>query len=168
MMRKRFLPILPAILLAGCQYEAPIADNQGIPIDTAVLGLWEPQPEGDQKPDPNNRMLILKYSDTEYLIHYPMGEDSIYYRGYPIKPGGVSCVQLEVIGTWEGPPGAREKKLYQVVNYAMKDGKLEVRTLNSDLFEDRSTTAELKQTFLDQKDNPNLFRDPGIFRKVAK
>ena len=40
---------------------------------SCIIGLWEEVPEGDKPPDPDEKMLILKYSDTEYLVHYPIG-----------------------------------------------------------------------------------------------
>jgi hypothetical protein len=58
---------------AGCQYLAPLAEGHTVAVDPAVIGLWKEVPEGDKPPDPDEKMLILKYSDTEYLVHYPIG-----------------------------------------------------------------------------------------------
>jgi len=63
------LPVLAALLFAGCVYESPLTEENKISVDAAVLGLWEEVKDGD------GRMMILKYSDTEYLIHYPVGKD---------------------------------------------------------------------------------------------
>jgi hypothetical protein len=30
-------------------------------------------------------MMILIYSDTEYMIHHPVRDDGIYYRAYPSR-----------------------------------------------------------------------------------
>ena len=106
------LPVLAALLLVGCVYEAPLTKEHKIPVDSAVLGLWEPIPDEGEEPKQDERMMILKYSDTEYLVHYPLGKDGMYYRCYPIKIGDVSCVQLQVIGTEEGPPKTDEKDLF--------------------------------------------------------
>ena len=112
-------------------------------------------------------MMILKYSDTEYLVHYPTGKDGLYYRAYPVKIGGVSCVQLQVIGTSDGPPEKDEKELFHVVSYQLMGGKLEIRTMNADLVDDDlKTTNELLEAFLKHKDNKDLFNNPGVFRKM--
>lgn len=132
-----------------------------------MLGLWEIVPEdGNEKKE---RMMILKFSETEYIIHYPVGEDAMYFRAYPIKPGGESCVQLQAIGTHEGPPSEGEKNLYHVASYRLENEKLEIRLLNEELVDDELKTSEtLTHSFLKQRQNKKLFVHPGTFRRVEK
>ena len=161
------LSVLAALLLAGCIYESPLTKEHNISVDSAVLGLWEPIPDEGEEPKHNDweprmfeRMMILKYSNTEYLIHYPIG-DGWYYRGYPIQIGGISCVQLQVIGIDD------EKELFHVVSYQLTDGILEFKTLNTDLVDDNlKTTEALVEAFLNHKDNKELFTNPGSFRRT--
>jgi hypothetical protein len=158
---------MAVLLLAGCRYESPFTTEHRIAIDSAVLGLWEPKPDGDaEDPEQDELMMILKYSNTEYLIHYPTGKDGIYYRGYPIQIGGMSCVQLQVIGANDGPPEKDETKLFYAVSYELTEGELQIKTLNTDLVkDDLKTTEELRKAFLTHKDNKDLFKDLGVFRK---
>lgn len=150
-----------SMLLAGCQYDAPLSEEHNIPVDSSVLGLWAP---ADQK-DVDQRMLVLKYSDTEYLIHYPAGKNGIYYRGYPINVGGRSCVQLEVIGTADSPVDPDEAERFQVASYAFQKGLLEVRLLNPKVVDhDLKDSEDLREAFLKNVDNPNLFADPMKFK----
>jgi len=161
------LPSLTALLLVGCIYESPLTKEHNIPIDSKVLGLWEWIP--DEKEDPNEyvRMMVLKYSATEYLINYPIGKDGIYCRGYPIEIGDVPCVQLELIGTAEGSIDEDEERLFYVVSYRLINSQLEVKTLNTDLVsEDLKTSEALVNTFLKHKDNKDLFNTPGLFKKI--
>lgn len=160
--------IAAVLVIAGCVYEAPLTEEHTIPIDPSVLGLWEEVPEGDKPADPNERMNIMKYSETEYLVHYPTGKYGMYFRGYPIKIEGVSCVQFQVIGNADGDI-KKEERTYQVVSYALSQGELEVRTLNSDLVDKNlKDSAGLRQAFIKNKDNKDLFREPGKFRRVIK
>jgi len=76
------------LLITGCEYESPLTKEHNIAVDSAVLGLWEAIPDKGEEPKQNERMMVLKYSGTEYLIHYPVGKDGAYFRGYPIKIGG--------------------------------------------------------------------------------
>jgi hypothetical protein len=153
------------LLISGCEYLAPLSGDHNIPIDPAVIGLWEEAPEGDKPPDPDDRMLIMKYSDTEYIVHYPTRKDEMYYRAYPIKVDGVPCVQIQLIGNAEG--GIKEDRKYQVVKYVLSNGELEIKTLNTDLIDkDLPDTASIKQAFVKNKDNRDLFRNPGKFRRV--
>ena len=136
------------LLLAGCVYEYPLTEEHTIPIDPAVLGLWQPIPDDGEKADPDERMLVMKYSDTEYFILHPTGKNSIYWRGYPIKVGGISCVQLKALGTNEGPVPPDEKELFNVASYALVDGQLVVKTLNTDLVGSKLKGSEaLKKDF---------------------
>ena len=166
---KRIIAVsgVAVFFLAGCIYEEPLTTDHNIPVDASILGLWaEVTPEGETAPsDPG--LIILKFSETEYLIHYPPGaDDGLYYRGYPIEIGGISCVQLEVIGDQNGSVG-KDNKGYNVVTYQLKEGQLEIRLLNTKLVsDDLKTTDELMRAFLEQKDHEELFNDPGFFRRV--
>ena len=114
-------------------------------------------------------MMILKYSDTEYMIHYPVQKDSLYFRAYPVKLGDVSCVQLQTIGTSEGPPDKEEKNLYHVASYRLENAELEIKLLNAELVDDDlKTTEALTRSFLKHKENKKLFINPGRLRKVKK
>jgi hypothetical protein len=162
--------IAVAIILsfAGCQYFAPVSEEHTIAIDPSIIGLWEEVPEGDKPPDPAGRMLILKYSDTEYLVHYPIRKDDGYYRAYPVKIDGISCVQIQLIGTADGDVKKGERK-FQVATYTVSNGELEIKTLNTDLVDkDLGDTASIKQAFLKNKDNKDLFSNPGKFRKIRE
>jgi len=165
---KAFLTVA-VLLLAGCEYESPLTKEHSIAIDSAVLGLWEPIPDEGEKPKQDERMMILKYSDTEYLLHYPVGKDGLYYRCYPIKIGGVSCVQLQVIGTGDGPLKKDEKDLFHVVSHQLANAELEIKLLNTDLVDDDlKTTEALRQSFLNHKGNKDLFTNPGKFKRIEK
>ena len=132
-----------------------------------MLGLWEIVP--DDGKEKKERMMILKFSATEYIIHYPVGEDAMYFRAYPIKLGGVSCVQLQAIGTNEGPPDKEQKNLYHVATYRLENEELEIRLLNEELVDDELKTSEtLTHSFLKQRQNKKLFVNPGTFRRVEK
>jgi hypothetical protein len=163
------LPVVVLLFLAGCEYEAPLTEEHSISIDQSVLGLWEPVPDKGEQPDQNERMMVLKYTETEYLIHYPIGKDGMYFRGYPIKIGGVPCVQIQIIGTAEGNLDKDNKELFHVVSYQLSNGELIIKTLNTNLVNhDLKDSEALKKAFLKHKDNKDLFRDPGRFRKIEK
>ena len=157
------------LMLDGCKYESPLTKEHSIAVDSAVLGLWELIPDKGKEPKKDERMMILKYSDTEYLIHYPTGKDGLYFRVYPIKIGGISCVQLQVIGTGDGPLEQDDTELFHVALYQLTNGKLKIKTLNTDLVDDDlKTTDELRKAFLKQKDKKELFTDPGMFRRIEE
>lgn len=158
---------LAALSVAGCRYEAPLTTKHALPIDTSVLGVWETVPTEGEESEKAERMIILEYSPTEYLVHYPVEKEGFYFRGYPIEIGGVKCVQLQIIGTEAGHPKSDEKKLFEVVSYRPADGELEVRTLNSNLVDDHIATSDaLAKAFRDHKNDEDLFTDPGRFRRI--
>ncbi len=66
------------LFLCGCGYETPLTEKHTTPIDPAVLCLWETVLE--DRNEEKERMMILKFSSTEYIIHYPVGENAMYFR----------------------------------------------------------------------------------------
>ena len=152
-----------SFMLCGCEYEAPLAEEQGISIDPKVIGLWKGESEL------NEQMMILKYTETEYLIHYPVGAlEGSYYRGYPINVGGIPCVQLEMIGAGEGPLGQDEMGRFNVVSYRMEAGKLEIKLLNTSMVDEGLTEINtMQKAFLEHKDAEDLFHDPGVFVLIS-
>jgi hypothetical protein len=167
---RTWTPILALVLvlLSGCVYKAPVTTNHTIPVDPAVLGMWQAVPEPGKDLDTDERMLVLKYSDTEYMVRYPSGKDAMFFRGYPIKVGNLQCVQIQLIGEKDQPVNDEDRK-YQIVAYKLTDGVLELRTLNADLVSDRlATSADLLKAIKANVANPDLFKDPGKFKKLVK
>ena len=56
-----------------------------------------------------------------------------------------------------------------VAQYTMVNGQLEIKTLNSELVSNSITDTEtLRRVFAEHKNNPELFNDPGLFKRVEK
>jgi hypothetical protein len=161
---KRCLKILviSVLLLAGCQYISPIEEEHKIPIDEAVLGFWKPIYEKERKPDPAEELLVMKFSETEYVIF----AGGIFFRGYPINVGGIPCVQLQVIADWEGPVKKTEKNLFHVATYQLENGELTVKRLNESLLHNTLNREDLRKEFLKHKNNKELFNEPMKFRRM--
>lgn len=164
---KKLMPVFLAAttaLLSGCEYEAPLSEEHSISLDPSILGLWEEVPRHGTNSSPE-QILVLPYSDTQYLIQYPVRDDAIYYRGYLINLEGTVCLQLQVIGTDEGPL-EEEKDLFHVASYSFEKGSMKVSVLNTDLVgKECKTTETLQKAFLENIDNKDLFTHPGWFRK---
>ena len=160
--------VLSLVLLSGCVYRAPVTTNHKIPIDPAVLGLWQAIPEPGKDVDADETMLVLKYSDKEYVVRYPSGKDAMFFRGYPIKVGDLQCVQIQLLGEKNQPADDDDRK-YHIVAYRLAEGVLELKTLNTDLIPSRLVTgADVLKAIKANLANPDLFKDPGKFRKVVK
>lgn len=164
-MRKLAWPALLGVLLAGaCVYDVPVTTDHAIPIDEAILGAWVSVPEGNDDPVQTR---ILRFSETEYVVHYLEDDWELYFRAYPIKVGGVAAVQLEVLGDEDEvvEPDASER--YTVAAYRLLNGKLEVRTLNSELISaDIADGESLRAAILEHEGHPGLFNEPGLFQRV--
>ena len=161
------LAILTILFLSSCVYDAPLTEENKIPIDEAIVGLWGHATKDKEESDPGPELMILKYSDTEYLVHYPANKKGFYFRGYPIKISGVSCVQLEVIGTSEGRLKEDFDSRFRVMSYQVTDQGLVIRELNDDLVNsDLKTSEELRKAFVEHKDHEFLFTKPQRFEKV--
>jgi len=168
-MRTLTLVLVPfLVLLSGCVYRAPVTTNHTIPIDPAVLGLWQAIPEPGKAVDADETMLVLKYSDTEYVVRYPSGKDAMFFRGYPIKVADLQCVQIQLLGGKDQPADEDDHK-YHIVAYRLAEGVLEVKTLNTDLIPSTSATgADVLKAIKANLANPDLFKDPGKFKKLVQ
>lgn len=167
MRRSTLVCLLAATLLVGaCRYEAVLTDAQNIPIDPALVGVWESIPSADSR-EPARRLLVLAWSPTTYLIHYPADDKGIYFRAYPVEVGGIACVQLKVVGTGKGPPETDQKRRFHVAAYELSESILTVRTLNPERVpESLGTKAELRGAFIAAQAKADRFTDPVRFRKI--
>jgi hypothetical protein len=156
--------LLGVSLLAACVYDVPFTTDHVISIDEAILGVWESVPPENEDPVQTR---IFRYSETEYLVHYLEDDWDIYFRAYPINIGGVSAIQLEVLGDKDEAVEKDAAERYMIATYRLQDNKLEVRTLNSDLVSPDVKDSELlRAAFLEHQENPELFNDPGLFKRA--
>ena len=166
---KKFLPFLCVLLLsvAACEYQEPLSEKQNISVDPALLGLWEPVPEKDEQKPSGEWILALKYSDTEYMIHYQTRTESMYFRAYPIKVGDISCMQLELIGNGDGP-AAKGEPAFQAASVTLSGDEATIRMMNTSVVASKLRGPALREAFLKNAKNPDLFREPVKFRRVKK
>lgn len=159
--------VLVAVLLGGCEYEVPVVPEPKLPIDPAVLGLWEAVPPPDAADKPAERMLVLKFNATEYIIRYPMQHDSLYFRAYLIKVGNLTAAQLQLIGADQGPADCAERK-FHVASYCIRDDILELRLLNTQLIPATlRTSRELRKEIRKHQADPALWGEVARFKRVA-
>lgn len=165
-MKKLILLFLLGIpLLVACVFDVPVTTDRVIAIDEAILGPWQSVPEGKDEPVD---IRILRFSETEYVLHYFEDDWELYFRAYPVKIGKISAVQLEVLGDANEVVSEDADERYMIAAYRMVDGKLEVRTLNTELFDTEiSDSNTLKAEILKHEENPELFNKPGFFERVA-
>jgi hypothetical protein len=165
MRKTAWILFLGIFLLAACEFDVPLTTEHVIPINQAVLGSWELVPEENDSPA---SMKIMEFSDTEYLVHYVENELELFFRAYAINVDGLDAIQLEAIGDEDGPVDKNHDDRYMVASYRIVDGKLETRTLNTELVsKELSDSALLRAAFIEHKENPELFNDPGFFKRVA-
>ena len=159
--------VVTTAFLVGCQYDYPLVEQSVKPIDKSLLGVWESVPETGETNAPINRALVLRFSDTEYLIQYPVKEkDCLFFRAYLIDVGGLSCLQVQVLGTDKGPVEAADDT-FDVVSYKPEGAQLDVGVLNPQVVDKNATsTAALVKLFLKGKASPTLFTPHAKFRKV--
>ena len=153
-------------LLVGCQYDYPLVEQSVKPIDKSLLGVWESVPEAGETNAPINRALVLRFSDTEYLIQYPVKEkDSLFFRAYPIEVGGMSCLQVQVLGTEKGPVES-SADTYDVVTYRKAGDLLEVDILNPQVVKKEAGSTEvLQQAFQKAQTDSARFTHLARFKK---
>jgi preprotein translocase subunit SecD len=157
---------LAALVIGACEYDVPITTDHDIPINRSFLGTWEAVPQED---DDKIRMQVLEFSDTEYLVHYFEGDESLYFRAYQIKIENTHAIQLELIGDDKESIDHDKNDRFMVASVRLLEGKLEVRTLNTELVSAQLADSQsLKDAFIANIKNPELFNDPGFFRRPTE
>lgn len=174
-MRKHGLNLVFILfVLTACNYNAPLVGEASLPIDQALLGTWELIPEDVAGQRSHVRIVVGQESANMYAIEYFPGESDytdvdtvVYFKGWPAEFGGITFVQLEVTGTNEGPVSAEDTDLFSVFSCTLANGELTVRSLNTNMVnEDLADTAALRAAFTANRDDPDLFEEPGQFRKL--
>jgi hypothetical protein len=164
-MKKLLLLFGVAVLLTGCDNEVPLTYQADIPVDNELLGLWEFVPSADEMPVQGKfTMLILKFSNNEYLIKYCENQDVLYFKGYIVKLENLPLIQLECIGFKDET--FDDKSRYSIVKYTKENNNLRIEILNPDVISRNcKSSEELRKEILANKNNKELFRDPGVFKK---
>lgn len=165
---KRILAvILISMQLSGCYYDIPLVAESNMPIDVAVLGIWKPlKPDSDYGRS-GGRVVVARYSDTEYLVHDTSMKEDYYYRAYLFRIAGMTLVQLQIIATDTHTVTDKTADRYYVVRYFLRNNELRVHELNVDVVSrNLKTSAALQKSFLANKNNKKLFKTVRIYKKV--
>jgi len=156
------------LVLCGCEYAVPLAKNPAVAIDPNVIGVWSPKQDECGEEEREEKMVILPFSENEYMIIYPAGEEEMYFRAYTVELDGLSVIQLCWLGQRQRPL-SKSQKPYQVCKYELNDGILSIQVLNSKVIDRRADTSEaLAASLLDKKADPELFQEPARFQKAEE
>ena len=163
---KDAVKILFALMLfcTACDYRVPVTNEHSIKIDENIVGVWEQQVDDGQK---GQKMLILKFSDTEYLVQYPLEKNSLYFRAYPFILNSNICIHIQLLGNADGFIGKIERP-YQVLDCVLKDGGLNLKMLNTEVVnKEIQESSKLRDEIIAKSKAPDLFKDIGRFKQVS-
>jgi hypothetical protein len=162
-MKALLLPVGLMLLLNSCVFESPFEATAKVPVDPALPGCWE-EIQSDDK-SAANRILVLQHSPNEYLVSYPEGKKAMYFRAFAVDLGRQRCIQIQLIGTADGPVKPEDRK-YHLLKAVLTDGELEIRTIKPEMLgKDLRDTASLRAAFINHKDEESLFGEPARFRR---
>ncbi len=163
-MKMLIAAVIPLLLLNSCVFEAPFEATAKIPADPKLAGRWEEV--RDRTEDSPDRMLVLQHSPNEYVVEYPVGEKAMFLRAYAVDLEGARHMQIQLIGTADGPCKAEDRK-YHLLKVAVDGDMLVMRTLNPDVIgKDAKDTAQLRAAFAQHKDDPKLFNEAVKFKRI--
>ena len=143
-----------ALFLVGCLYESPFVEKADLKIDRNLVGAWVEKGESGKA---DERMVVLPFSETEYLIHYPTDGNGFYFRGYPIELGGKPYIQLQLLGNRDGLVKDLETP-YTLASCSRVGDALTIRLINKNVIDPKfEDSAALREAFLAHQDDENLF-----------
>lgn len=156
--------VISVVCLSSCVFEEPFGARAQIAVEAKLLGRWEEvAAKSDAQPE---RMLVLQHSANEYVVEYPVGDKAMVFRAYAVELEGARYIQVQLIGTAEGPAKPEDRK-YHLLKVSVDGDALEMRTLEPDVLgKDRRDSARLKAAFAAHKDDPKLFGEAVKFRRI--
>lgn len=151
--------------LTGCIYDVPLVEEAEIAVDPSLVARWEPLP-GEDGTDGSEMLVILPFSETEYICVLEGDDDAMYFRAYPILLDDMTLIQLE----WLLPDKNKgEISPYHICRVTLTDDILSVEYINEDVVSsDIKDSASLRDAVLANRENPDLFESPGRYRKTEE
>ncbi|MBC2596113.1 hypothetical protein H5P28_17735 [Ruficoccus amylovorans] len=158
-MKTRFVSLLAALglgvalLLGGCVYEVPLAEEANVPVDPALLGTWTlVQPD-----DPANSItaVVSQLSATEYVVATTgYAEKTQCYRAWPVEFDGVRYLQLQGLndGTFK-----KNEKVYLLGKLDRNGDHLNLSLLM--LKGEFANSDALQQALRENISKPDTFRE---------
>lgn len=167
-MKALFIALVAATGLAGCTYEAPLSTSPIGRISEELIGLWEEVP--DSPGEKGGLLSVVPFDDGNLLAVFPVGDDELYFRAWPVKVAGVSAIQLQIVGAAKPEPTPEPSgKNFSVVVYEFDGDDLILKSLNEDLVPPSlTTTAEIVEAFTEHAGDPDLFNNPDRYRRVKR
>lgn len=157
------LALACGVTLAGCDYTVPLNETPELPIDSALIGVWERTTNQGEK----QRLLVLPLSKNEYLVSFPaQAKDALFARASLCKTAGKTFLQLAWFGTAKGVT-PEDSRVYQYATYAVAGDTLKGRLLNAEVVDrEAASSAALAAAIEANLENPRLFRDEWVFIKA--
>ena len=156
--------VVSLICLNSCVFEAPFDAEAKIATEPKLLGRWENVTK--QTAGAPERMLVLQHSANEYIVQYPAGDKAMFFRAYAVELEGSRYIQIQLLGTAEGPVKPEERK-YHLLKVSVAGDSLEMRTIDPEVLgNDHRDSSQLKAVFAKLKDDPKLFDEPVKFTRI--
>ncbi len=146
-----------ALLLAGCDYDAPLTPAPTHKIDARLLGDWEPVKKDDPK-DPSMR--VRQWDESTYAIAI---EDDVY-RVYHSDLAGAAFVSAQDLNS------SARKYCYYTWALSPDGTQLTLRRVRNELVPEKTMpAAAIQQLIKTNLANPKLLDEPLVFtRKPPK
>ena len=146
-----------ALLLTGCDYDAPLTPAPTRKIDPRLLGDWEPVKKDDPK-DP--AMHVRQWDESTYAIAI---EDDVY-RVWHSDFAGTTFVSAQDLNS------SARKYCYYTWSLSADGAQLTLRRVRNELVPEKTMPAAAIQQLIKQNlANPKLLDEPLVFiRKPPK
>lgn len=163
-MKTLFAAVIAAFLSSSCVFEEPFEPTAKLAVDDSLTGLWE-EVLDDAGRDPN-RLLVLKHSDNEYVVQYPVGAKAMFFRAYAVELDGSRLMQIQLTGTADGPVKAADRK-YHLLRVEGGGEALSLQVIRPEaLGKNLEGSQAMRDAFATHKNDAGLFDDPLKFRRA--
>jgi hypothetical protein len=148
------LLLAAALLLGGCDYDAPLTPAPTHPIDLRLLGDWEPVKPADPK-DPG--MHVRQWDEATYAVAI----ESDVYRVFHSDFAGTAFVSAQDLNS------SSRKYCYYTWSLSADGTHLTLRRVRNELVPEKTTpAAAIQQLIKANLANPKLLDEPLIFIRI--
>ncbi len=92
----------------------------------------------------------------------------MFFRAYTVTLSGADYLQIQLIGTADGPVKTGDRK-YHLLKLNPDQDMLEIGTIKPEMLgKDLADTDRMRAAFAAHKDDPELFDEPMAFRRIKE
>lgn len=146
---------LMTLMLSGCSFDFPLSNTPSRDINQKLLGDWK-------EINVDSKLSVLKFLNSEYLVVFKNGWETLYFRGFHSKVDKLDIVNLQLLNNHHEDYG---KYSYFVIDQK-NDNEFIVKSINVGFQYPDSRKLVLRRIKRGIKNGDLYDNDPMTFQRI--